>query len=241
LKKKYFAKPEVYGSNLDIQASEKAVQPAAIKRRPNRDSDCAEIDQLADPIFGAMTRKRFRLLRNFAVALLPLVVIGAALTPAFGQSGSQRPGIFDPEDKNENKSFHSIEEEMKTKRALKYAEKEYQENLDRARDLSTLGAAIVTAYGEKRALDHEDLKKLDKIEKLAKGIRSAAGGSDDDTAMEKPPADMADAVKMLGTTSHSLKEEVQKTPKRVISAIVIDQANVLLELVRIVRSLPSKV
>jgi hypothetical protein len=188
-----------------------------------------------------MNKEGFSLSRKLAVLLSPLLVIVAALTPAFGQSGSQRPGIFDPEDKNENRSFHSIEEEMKTKRALKYAEKEYQENLDRARDLSTLGAAIVTAFGEKKALDHEDLKKLDKIEKLAKGIRSAAGGSEDDTAMEKPPADMAAAVEMLGTLSHSLKEEVQKTPKRVISALVIDQANVLLEVVRIVRRLPSKV
>ena len=189
-----------------------------------------------------MTKEGFRLLRKVAVLALPLVVIGAALAPAFPQQQGQRPDPFDPDgSRNENRSFHSIEEEMKTKRALKYAEKEYQENLDRAKDLSTLGAAIVTAFGEKKTLDHEDLKKLDKIEKLAKGIRSAAGGSEDDTAMEKPPADMAAAVKMLGTLSHSLKEEVQKTPKRVISAIVIDQSNVLLELVRIVRRLPSKV
>ena len=59
--------------------------------------------------------------------------------------------------------------------------------------------------------------------------------------MEKPPADLASALEMLGDLSHSLKEKVEKTPKHVISAAVIDEANVLLELVRIVRTLPAKV
>jgi len=129
----------------------------------------------------------------------------------------------------------------KAKRAIRFAEKEYQENLDRARDLSTLGAAIVASFEEKNSLDQEDIKKLDKVEKLAKGIRRAAGGSEDDSEMEKPPTDMNAAVKMLGDLSHSLKEKVEKTPKHVISAAVIDEANVLLELIRIVRILPSKV
>ena len=143
--------------------------------------------------------------------------------------------------RNDNRPFTEMEEEMKAKRAIKYAEKEYQENLDRARDLSVLGAAIVTSYKEKQALNQEDIKKLEKVEKLAKGIRRAAGGSEDDTEMEKPPTNLSAAIKMLGDLSHSLKEKVEKTPKHVISAAVIDEANVLLELIRIVRNLPSKV
>jgi hypothetical protein len=57
--------------------------------------------------------------------------------------------------------------------------------------------------------------------------------------MENPPANITAAVEMLGELSHSLKLKVEKTPKHVISAGVIDDANVLLELVRIVRTLPS--
>jgi hypothetical protein len=59
--------------------------------------------------------------------------------------------------------------------------------------------------------------------------------------MEKPPKDLAAALDMLGDLSKSLKEKVEKTPKHVISAAVIDEANVLLELIRIVRTLPPKV
>ena len=190
-----------------------------------------------------MTKTGFRFFLNLAGILLVIVVISSASPPTFAQlNQNQRPSpLGADEDQDERRHLTSIEEEMRTKRQLRYAEQQYQENLDRARDLSVLSEAIVRAYREKHTLGNEDVKKLEKVEKLAKGIRSAAGGSEDDTKMEKPPADMDSAVKMLGTLSHSLKEQVEKTPKRVISAVVIDQANVLLELVRIVRRLPPKV
>jgi hypothetical protein len=133
----------------------------------------------------------------------------------------------------------SVEEEMAAKRAIKAADKEYQDNLSRARDLSVLSEAIVTSFKEKNLLDREDIKKLEKVEKLAKGIRSSAGGSEDDCQMEKPPKDLRAAVTMLGDLSKSLKEKVEKTPKHVISAAVIDEANVLLQVVRFVRTLPA--
>ena len=58
---------------------------------------------------------------------------------------------------------------------------------------------------------------------------------------EKPPKDLAAAIEMLSDLSQSLKVKVEKTPRHVISAAVIDEANLLLELIRIVRSLPAKV
>jgi hypothetical protein len=140
-----------------------------------------------------------------------------------------------------SRPFVALEEEMRAKRAIKFAEKEYQENLDRARDLSSLGESIVTSFRQKNELDQEAIKKLEKVERLAKGIRRAAGGSEDDVEMEKPPRDLAAALDMLGDLSKSLKEKVEKTPKHIISAAVIDEANVLLELIRIVRTLPPKV
>lgn len=177
------------------------------------------------------------------MALVALGVIGASFPVASGQT-SQKSMSIEPDkpgDDESNPRFTAIEEEMRAKRAIKSAEKEYQENLDRARDLSSLTATIVMSFKQTRALNPEDIKKLDKVEKLAKGIRRAAGGSEDDTEMEKPPASMASAIAMLGDLSQSLKLKVEKTPKRVISAAVIDEANVLLELIRIVRHFSLKV
>ena len=191
-----------------------------------------------------MTELRLRPVASFLRLLLLLLLMTVLCSPAAATHGwqNQKPTPLDPDKTagdEANRPFSVVEEEMKAKRAIKVAEKEYQENLDRARDLSTLGAAIVASFKEKNRLDQEDLKKLDKLEKLTKGVRRAAGGSEDDTEMENPPANITAAVERLGELSHSLKLKVEKTPKHVISAGVIDDANVLLELVRIVRTLPS--
>jgi len=177
-------------------------------------------------------------------ALIVISLIATPLIFAAGQSvvRKQRPlseQTKAEEDKEEPLTV--VEEEMRAKRAIKEADREYQENLDRARDLSSLGVAIVTSFKQKNGLDHDDIKKLDKVEKLAKGIRRAAGGSEDKVEMEQPPKDLTSAMEMLSDLSQSLKEKVEKTPKHVISACVIDEANVLLELIRLLRTLPAKV
>ena len=64
---------------------------------------------------------------------------------------------------------------------------------------------------------------------------------EDELEMDNPPKDLPAAIEMLNDVSQSLKVKVEKTPKHVISAAVIDEANVLLELIRLVRTLPAKV
>jgi len=193
-----------------------------------------------------MTERTLKLVMGSAkvLAILGLVVTFLTSVAAQQNTQKQKPVSLEPDKTSGDDAsmpFMAIEEEMRAKRAIKLAEKEYQENLDRARDLSQLGASIVASFKQKNELDREDVRKLEKVEKLAKRVRHAAGGFEDDVEMEKPPRDLASALDMLGELSKSLKEKVEKTPKHVISAAVIDEANVLLELIRIVRTLPPKV
>lgn len=200
--------------------------------------------------FRMMSQELSKLYRRLGkpVIVLGFIAVTFTLAPA-QQKQAIRIGSHqiptqpaDDDKKGEREEpLNVVEEEMKAKRAIKEADKEYQENLDRARDLSSLGTSIVASFKQKNTLDRDDIKKLDKVEKLAKGIRNAAGGSDDKVALEKSPKDLAAAMDMLSDLSQSLKEKVEKTPKRVISAAVIDEANVLLELIRVVRTLPAKV
>src|SRR2546425_9123923 len=157
---------------------------------------------------------------------------------SYGDSAAQtaQQSTSGDKDKTEGNSPASMEEEMRAKRAIKVAEKEYQQNVDRARDLSALGASVNTSFKQKGYLGKDDLKKLAKAEKLAKAIRNAAGGSDDNE-MERPPKDLACARSLFADVAESLKKNVEKTPKHVVSTTVIDEANVLLELTRIVRAL----
>ena len=193
-----------------------------------------------------MTERTLKLVMRSAklLAIVSLMLAFFGSAAAQQNTQNQKPVSLDGDKtagEDASRPFVGLEEEMRAKRAIKFAEKEYQENLDRARDLSSLGASIVASFKKKNELDQEEIRKLEKVEKLAKGIRRAAGGSEDDVEMEKPPRDLAAALCMLGDLSKSLKEKVEKTPKHVISAAVIDEANVLLELIRIVRALPPKV
>jgi cob(I)alamin adenosyltransferase len=129
---------------------------------------------------------------------------------------------------------------MRAKRAIHYADKAHKDNQNRARDLAALGASLSDAFKEKSYLDREDLKKLEKAEKLTKSIRDAFGGSTEEELIENPPANLAEAMTQLVHLTESLKDRVEKTPKRVVSAAVIDEANVLLELIRIVQRMQRK-
>lgn len=198
-----------------------------------------------------MTQNLFKLAKKFGKALIVPGFVAASLTLAAAQEqkdireGSPKSTVsMSDETKRRGDTGEPLtiaEEEMRAKRVIKEAEREYQENLGRARDLSSLVDSIVTSFQKKNGLDQEDIKKLEKVEKLAKGIRNAAGGSEDRVEMEKPPKDLPAAMEMLGDLSQHLKLEVEKTPKHVISMTVIDEANVLLELIRFVRTLPAKV
>lgn len=126
--------------------------------------------------------------------------------------------------------------DLRAKRAIKYAEKEHQENLTRAREASELGNALAAAFKQNQALGSADLKKLERLEKITKKIRNEAGASDEDFELEQKPCDLAEAVDSVAKVSTSLSEKVLKTPRRVVSTSIIEDSNVLLELIRIVRT-----
>ena len=140
-----------------------------------------------------------------------------------------------------DQTVSSMTDEMRVRREIKFAEKEHQENLDRASEASALGENLAASFKKKNCLDRDDIKKLDKLEKLAKRIRSEAGGSEDDLTIEEKPKDLKEAMTLLAKVSASLNHKIQETPRRVISAEIIERANVLLELVRIVRNISGKV
>jgi hypothetical protein len=134
----------------------------------------------------------------------------------------------------------SMEEEMRGKRAIRFAEKEYRENIDRAHELANLGSQLVESFKKNQQFDRADWKKLDRLEKLAKAIRNAAGGSNREIDSDKHSVNLTANVEELLSVVGSLAERVEKTPRHVISAAVIDEANVLLELIRLVRELSPK-
>ena len=131
--------------------------------------------------------------------------------------------------------FGSPESEMRARSALKAEKKQYDENVARAREASQLATQIVDAYEAKKVFGAEDSKKLERLEKLTKKIRNEAGGSETDAEVKDIPTLLESAVKRIAELADDLKKQVEKTPRHVISASVIDQANKLLGLIQHLR------
>jgi hypothetical protein len=189
-------------------------------------------------IKSTMINLACRILWYSAVVVIPL----SAVTPAAAQAAHPTPEPAVPRISrpDEPDPMSSMEEEMRAKRAIKYAEKEYRENIDRAHELADLGSQLSESFKKDQQFEREDLKKLARLEKLTRAIRNAAGGSDSEEQSDKHSVDLAVNVnKMLGVVD-SLAKRVEKTPRHVISAAVIDEANVLLELIHLVRELSPK-
>ena len=125
---------------------------------------------------------------------------------------------------------------MRAKRLIKIAEKEHQDNINRAREISQLGKQLQETLKTRGALDREDSKKLERIEKLTRKIRGEAGGGDDEVKLENRPIDLTSTLTRVAEVTECLSKNVQNTPRQVVSAAVIDNANVLLELIKIMRT-----
>lgn len=178
-----------------------------------------------------------RVLTLTAIISLSCVFAGAQADPT-GQGSRPTPTTGAPQ--NDTRMLASAEEEMRAKREIDIAEKQHKDNVNRARDLASLAAALGDQFKAKQSLSPAELKKLEKAEKLAKRIREAAGGEEDNVETGKPPTDLPAAMVCLSELTESLKEKVEKTPKRVVSTAIIDEANVILELIRAIRGMHPK-
>ena len=135
-----------------------------------------------------------------------------------------------------NLSMGSPEQEMLARQDLKAAEKDHEENLERAREATQLSTEIRDAYLHNKSLGRIEVKKLERLEKITRKIRSEAGGSDGDEVLENPPAQIEPALERLAEISDKMRNGVEKTPRQVISASVIERANELLEIIRYIRT-----
>ena len=177
-------------------------------------------------------------LRFFIKPVLVIALFGVCTLPAVGQRRILA-GV-DASNGGDDQQLSPIEEEMRVKRQIEAADKAHKENVNRARNLVSLSESLVTAYKANKQLRREDLKKLERVEKLVKKIRDDAGGSEQEADPEEHPKDLPTALDRLLEVSDSLKQRVEKTPKRVVSAAIIDEANVLLELIRVVRTMQTR-
>lgn len=183
-------------------------------------------------------------MRKVSVATYTLTLIVFCASVVFSQVKSPPPqpsptpplrpvdGTFKDQDDTPLTTF---EEEIRAKREIKIAEKEHQENLNRAKEIAEIGKQLKD-FKDNSTLDRDCVKKIERLEKLTKKVRSEAGGDDEEITITPRPTDLPSAMKQISEASETLSKDVENTPRRVVSASVINNANVLLELIRLARS-----
>src|SRR5437867_8425870 len=184
-------------------------------------------------------------LEYFTFALLGLCLTLHVSAACYGQrplpSSSPAPPsqVQDPDKDKDGgpRDFGNPEAEMRAKLMIKAEKKDYEENIARAREVSDLATQVLQSYQSAKAVNSNDSKKLERLEKLTKRIRNEAGGSDSDADAKDLPNRIDEAFKCMADFADELKKLVEKTPRHVVSAAVIDQANKLIGLVQYVRTL----
>ncbi|HEY6047070.1 MAG TPA: hypothetical protein VIU65_10740 [Pyrinomonadaceae bacterium] len=187
----------------------------------------------ADQLLKQTTR-RLPLARTVSAVALFMLLSSAALAQ------SRNPNIPNPQPTPEDKhsstvDFSSRVEEMRQILILREEKKAYEENVARAKEAQQLAADLKSSYEAKDAFTSEDQKKLERLEKLTRRIRNEAGGSDSEDDQKDLPSTLKSAVSALADMAEGLFKEVKKTPRKVVSANIIGQANKLIEVIRFVR------
>ena len=167
------------------------------------------------------------------------LILLCAEAPAQTKTDAQnnRPG--DPsQTKRPDSDLGSPAEEILQRAQIKHEEDTHKEMVERAGEMAHIGDEILNSFEHSKSLSRDDLKKLDRMEKLARKIRSNAGASDDEGDLQDSPSIIEDAVKRLAEIADSLKKNGEKTSRLVISASVIKNSNELIGLIRRIKTLP---
>jgi hypothetical protein len=178
---------------------------------------------------------------RFVILGSALLILSAGMTAAqTGQSTVPPPRTDSPAGDRGQSPLSNLEEELRAKRAIKMAEKDHEENVERAKEISDLAKQLEDSLKDKATIDRESLKKLDRLEKLTKKIRSESGGEDEEVKIVDRPTTLPNAVKQVAEGAEALSKAVQDTPRQVVSASVIGKANVLLELIKLLRAFDAR-
>ena len=132
--------------------------------------------------------------------------------------------------------------ETLAKQRIEQEKKDYEELVQRSEEAAKLSEELEKSFTSSNQLSAADQKKLDRLEKLVKKIRSELGGDDDDGETEvsekeksENPSTMGNAFKTLQTNAAQLFSEIKKSTRYSVSVVAIQTSNALLKLVKFIR------
>lgn len=171
----------------------------------------------------------------FAVIFFSLAVVGVNAQSDAPSAGSRSGAASDKED------YPKGIKESLAKSRIEREKKDYAELLQNGEEAVKLSESLEKTFADSKTLSSEDQKKLDRLEKLAKKIRSELGAENGEDAVgdektnEKAPLTMLSAFQNLKSSTVKLVGELKKTTRHSVSVVAIQSSNAFLRIVRFIR------
>jgi hypothetical protein len=185
---------------------------------------------------STLLRQAARVLAASLLVSLFVVCAAAQQPPPIKRGATTPPDLPTTRDADDpDQGSHT--EEMVKDAEIKRDEALYKENVGRAKETAQLASEVRDAFHQQKTLGAVELKKLGRIEKLARSIRNELGGGDGDEGLKDPPVHLDEALDRLTDISADLCKRIEKTPRHVVSAAAIATANQLIELTKHIRTI----
>lgn len=187
-------------------------------------------------LFSSLLRHTARALSLLALASIFLICAVAQQPAPIKHGSTTSPDMPTARDADDPDQISRAEEMIKDAE-IKHSEAIYKENVERAKETAQLASEVRDAFRQQKTLSAVELKKLGRIEKLARSIRNELGGGDSDEGLKDPPAQLDASLDRLADMSDELHKRIEKTPRHVVSAAAIITANQLIELTKHIRTI----
>ena len=169
------------------------------------------------------------MLNNFSRLFLIIFFIAATVAAAVAQSDAS------DRDPNHKEDVPKGIQETLAKQRINREKKDFAELLKRGDEAIKLSDELEKSYVKNNMFSTDDQKKLDRLEKVVKKIRSELGANDDDDQAVEKPLSLLNALKILQTNTVQLVDELKKNSRYSISVVAVESSNALLSLVRFLR------
>ncbi len=127
-------------------------------------------------------------------------------------------------------------QESLAKQRIDRAKKDFAELLEHGEEALKISNELEKSFAQTNTLSGEDAKKLDRLEKVVKKIRTELGAEKDDDDNEKDtPLSVSKALTSLKDDTIKLVDELKKTTRYSVSVVAVESSNALLSIVRFLR------
>lgn len=170
--------------------------------------------------------------RPIRILTLFAILLTAAGSAVFGQGEGRPQGVTKVEDLPKN-----IRESL-AKQRIEKERKEHEELIKRTEDALRLSEELEKSFADSSKVTTDDIKKLERLERMIRKIREDLGGEDEDPDVRENddrPSSLPGAFEALQKGVTRLFDEVKKTTRHSISVAAIQSSNLILRVLRFIR------